>query len=129
MVASCLLSTGAIGMSARAMLFTGGAATDGGGTIVAKDMEQAVRSHKDIVKGAANAFAKAKKYYEQIAINLCANGHVLDVFACALDQVGLAEMKVCVEKTEVTSVGRSLSRTPSSRRRSRNFSLKTHRAV
>ena len=99
MVASCLLSTGAIGMSARAMLFTGGVATDGGGTIVAKDMEQAVRSHKDIVKGAATFYAKAKKYYEQIAINLCANGHVLDVFACALDQVGLAEMKVCVEKT------------------------------
>jgi len=99
MVASCLLSMSAIGMSARAMLFTGGAATDGGGTIVAKDMEQAVRSHKDIVKGAAPFYAKAKKYYEQVAINLCANGHVLDVFACALDQVGLAEMKVCVEKT------------------------------
>ena len=99
MVASCLLSTSAIGMNARAMLFTGGAATDGGGTIVAKDMEQAVRSHKDIVKGAAPFYHKAKKYYEQVAINLCANGHVLDVFACALDQVGLAEMKVCVEKT------------------------------
>ena len=99
MVASCLLSTSAIGMNARAMLFTGGAATDGGGTIVAKDMEQAVRSHKDIVKGAAPFYHKAKKYYEEVAINLCANGHVLDVFACALDQVGLAEMKVCVEKT------------------------------
>ncbi|CAL55059.1 Zinc finger, Sec23/Sec24-type [Ostreococcus tauri] len=99
MVASCLLATGAIGQSARAMLFTGGAATEGGGTIVAKDMEQAVRSHKDIVKGAAPFYAKAKKYYEQVAVNLCANGHVLDVFACALDQVGLAEMKVCVEKT------------------------------
>jgi len=99
MVASCLLSTGAIGSIARAVLFTGGAATEGGGSIVAKDMEQAVRSHKDIVKGAAPFYYKAKKYYEQVAVNLCANGHVLDVFACALDQVGLAEMKVCVEKT------------------------------
>lgn len=99
MVASCLLSTSAIGMNARAMLFTGGAATDGGGTVVSKDMEQAVRSHKDIVKGAAPFYHKAKKYYEEVAVNLCANGHVLDVFACALDQVGLAEMKICVEKT------------------------------
>ena len=99
MVASCLLSMGAIGSIARVVLFTGGAATEGGGTIVAKDMEQAVRSHKDIVKGAAPFYHKAKKYYEQVAVNLCANGHVLDVFACALDQVGLAEMKVCVEKT------------------------------
>src|SRR4029079_15491078 len=27
------------------------------------------------------------------------NGHAIDLFACSLDQVGLAEMKVCVEKT------------------------------
>ena len=61
-------------------------------------------SKRSIAQGYSQAeldtfYAKAKKYYEQIAINLCANGHVLDVFACALDQVGLAEMKVCVEKT------------------------------
>ena len=40
---------------------------------------------------------KAKKKYDAIATQLCANGHSLDVFACALDQVGLAEMKGCAQ--------------------------------
>ena len=39
------------------------------------------------------------KHYETIATQLCTNGHCLDVFACSLDQTGLAEMKVCAEKT------------------------------
>ena len=33
---------------------------------------------------------KAAKFYESVATQLCVNGHSLDVFACSLDQVGLA---------------------------------------
>jgi len=80
-------------------LFVGGPATDGGGAVVGKDLEQAMRSHKDIVKDAAPFMRKAVKFYEGVCTQLCTNGHALDVFACSLDQVGLAEMKVCAEKT------------------------------
>ena len=84
---------------ARAFLFVGGAAADGGGQVVGKDLEQAMRSHKDIAKDAAPFMRKATKYYETIATQLCSCTACLDVFACSLDQVGLAEMKVCAEKT------------------------------
>jgi hypothetical protein len=40
------------------------------------------------VKDAAPHFKKAKKYYDQIAKQLVAQGHALDIFACSLDQVG-----------------------------------------
>lgn len=33
-------------------------------------------------------FAKARKFYNGIAAELVAHGHSLDIFACALDQVG-----------------------------------------
>ena len=98
-VAATLLSSSVAARPARALLFVGGAATDGGGQVVGKDLEQAMRSHKDIAKDAAPFMRKATKYYETIATQLCTNGHCLDVFACSLDQVGLAEMKVCAEKT------------------------------
>ena len=98
-VAATLLASTASAAPARALLFVGGAATDGGGQVVGKDLEQAVRSHKDIAKDAAPFMRKAMKHYETIATQLCTNGHCLDVFACSLDQTGLAEMKVCAEKT------------------------------
>ena len=51
------------------------------------------------MKDAAPFWKKARKFYEGIAKQLVAQGHTLDVFACSLDQVGLAEMKVPVEAT------------------------------
>ena len=97
--AATLLSSTLATSPARALLFVGGPATDGGGAVVGKDLEQAMRSHKDIAKDAAPFMRKASKFYEGISTQLCTNGHSLDVFACSLDQVGLAEMKVCSEKT------------------------------
>ena len=98
-VAATLLASSVSNTPARALLFVGGPATDGGGQVVGKELETAMRSHKDIAKGAAPFMNKATKYYETVATQLCTNGHCLDVFACSLDQVGLAEMKVCAEKT------------------------------
>lgn len=54
---------------------------------------------QDLVKDAAPFWKKAKKFYEGVAKQLVVQGHALDVFACSLDQVGLAEMKVPVEAT------------------------------
>ncbi|KAG7995339.1 hypothetical protein I3843_01G103800 [Carya illinoinensis] len=67
--------------------------------IVSKDLSDPVRSHKDLDKDAAPYFKKAVKFYENLANQLVSQGHVLDLFASALDQVGVAEMKVAVEKT------------------------------
>jgi protein transport protein SEC23 len=50
-VAATLLAASVAGQPARALLFVGGAATDGGGAVVGKDLEQAMRSHKVTPKG------------------------------------------------------------------------------
>lgn len=55
--------------------------------IVSKDLSEPVRSHKDLDKDAAPHFNKAVKFYENIAKQLVSQGHVLDLFASALDQV------------------------------------------
>ncbi|CAN0483991.1 unnamed protein product, partial [Laminaria digitata] len=41
----------------------------------------------------------ACKFYEGLADKAMGNCHVVDILACSLDQIGLLEMKVCVEKT------------------------------
>ncbi|PSS35646.1 Protein transport protein like [Actinidia chinensis var. chinensis] len=62
-------------------------------------MSDPVRSHKDLDKDAAPYFKKAVQFYEELAKQLVGQGHVLDLFASALDQVGVAEMKVIIERT------------------------------
>eukprot|EP00898_Chlorokybus_atmophyticus_P002889 jgi/Chlat1/3600/Chrsp234S00259 len=98
-VATGLLGACAASTPARVMAFVGGPATDGSGAVVSKDLSEAMRSHKDLQKDSAPHFRKATKYYDTLANQLVQQGHVLDIFACALDQVGLAEMLPCVERT------------------------------
>jgi protein transport protein SEC23 len=83
----------------RVMVFTGGPCTSGPGTIVSNDLKDSIRSHHDIRKGTAPHYQKALKWYEGLAIRAGDNGHVIDLFAAHLDQLGLAEMKVCLEKS------------------------------
>lgn len=98
-VATGLLGACSPGTGARIIALVGGPCTEGPGTIVSKDLSEPVRSHKDLDKDAAPYFKKAVKFYENLANQLVSQGHVLDLFASALDQVGVAEMKVAVEKT------------------------------
>lgn len=39
------------------------------------------------------------QHYEMLANRAAKNGHVLDIYACALDQTGLHEMKFCPRYT------------------------------
>jgi Sec23/Sec24 trunk domain len=55
--------------------------------IVSKDLSDPVRSHKDLAKDAVPHFQKAVKFYDGLAKQLVSQGHVLDLFASALDQV------------------------------------------
>ncbi|KAI3936092.1 hypothetical protein MKW98_015851 [Papaver atlanticum] len=94
LVGACLPGTGA-----RIIALVGGPCTEGPGTIVSKELSEPIRSHKDLDKDAAPHFYKAVKFYANLSKQLVTQGHVLDLFASALDQVGVAEMKVVVEKT------------------------------
>uniref|UniRef100_A0A7N0UJL5 Protein transport protein SEC23 n=1 Tax=Kalanchoe fedtschenkoi TaxID=63787 RepID=A0A7N0UJL5_KALFE len=98
-VAASLLGACVPGSGARIMAFVGGPSTEGPGAIVSKTLTEPIRSHKDLDKDSAPLFHKAVKFYEGLSKQLVNQGHVLDVFACALDQVGIAELKVAVEKT------------------------------
>ncbi|GMI78693.1 hypothetical protein like AT1G05520 [Hibiscus trionum] len=98
-VAAGLLGACLPGTGARIIALIGGPCTEGPGTIVSKDLSEPVRSHKDLDKDAAPFFKKAVKFYDGLAKQLVSQGHVLDLFASALDQVGVAEMKVAIERT------------------------------
>ncbi|KAG6785312.1 hypothetical protein POTOM_011042 [Populus tomentosa] len=98
-VAACLLGACVPGSGARIMAFIGGPSTEGLGSIVSKNLSESIRSHKDIDKDSATHYHKAVKFYERLAKQLVHQGHVLNLFACALDQVGVAELKVAIERT------------------------------
>lgn len=86
-VAAGLLGACVPGTGARIMAFVGGPCTEGSGTIVSKELSDPIRSHKDIDKDAVPHYHKAVKFYEGLAKQLVVQGHVLDLFACSLDQV------------------------------------------
>uniref|UniRef100_A0A0E0IDB0 Protein transport protein SEC23 n=1 Tax=Oryza nivara TaxID=4536 RepID=A0A0E0IDB0_ORYNI len=85
-VAASLLGVCVPGSGARIMAFIGGPSTEGPGSIVSKSLSEPIRSHKDLDKGSAPLYTKAVKFYEEISKQLVHQGHVLDLFACALDQ-------------------------------------------
>ncbi|KAK9902312.1 hypothetical protein M0R45_001733 [Rubus argutus] len=93
-VAASLLGACVPGSGARIMAFIGGPSTEGHGAIVSKSLSEPIRSHKDLDKDSASHFHKAVKFYEGLSKQLVHQGHVLDLFACALDQVGIAELKL-----------------------------------
>eukprot|EP00357_Protocruzia_adherens_P026979 CAMPEP_0115036662 /NCGR_PEP_ID=MMETSP0216-20121206/42260_1 /TAXON_ID=223996 /ORGANISM="Protocruzia adherens, Strain Boccale" /LENGTH=642 /DNA_ID=CAMNT_0002416541 /DNA_START=359 /DNA_END=2287 /DNA_ORIENTATION=+ len=98
-VAVSLLEASYSGQGARIMLFLGGAATQGPGQIVSEKFSEFIRSHLDIQKDNAKYYKAAVKFYQGLAQRASAAGHIIDIFACCLDQVGLLEMKPCVENT------------------------------
>ena len=99
--AVALLETNFANTGARVQLFTGGPCTVGPGQVVGKELTEPMRSHHDIEKETANTkyVKKASKHYAAVAKRAVAAGHVVDVFACALDQVGLMEMRPALERT------------------------------
>ena len=89
-VAAGLLGACVPGTGARIMAFVGGPCTVGSGTIVSKELSDPIRSHKDIDKDTVPFYHKAVKFYEGLSKQLMVQGHVLDLFACALDQVSVS---------------------------------------
>ncbi|KAI6010608.1 hypothetical protein PISMIDRAFT_18801 [Pisolithus microcarpus 441] len=75
------------------MLFAGGPATEGPGMVVSNEWKEPIRSHHDIERDNVKHYKRAVKFYEGLAKRASNNGHVVDLFAGCLDQVGLLEMK------------------------------------
>jgi protein transport protein SEC23 len=114
-VATSLLHLAIPRRGARVMLFTSGPCTSGPGAVVSRLKEDDMRSHADLAKKAEPLFQPACEFYTKLASPgvqpvdkknkkaappaPMAAYHVVDVFACSLDQVGMLEMKNLVEAT------------------------------
>ena len=61
---------------------------------MSKNLSEPIRSHKDLDKDSAPLYHKAVKFYEGLSKQLVHQGHVLDLFAGALDQVILISVSV-----------------------------------
>lgn len=92
-VAISLLEVSYQNAGARVMLFAGGPATVGSGMVVGPELREPIRSHHDIDRDNIKYYKKALKFYDSLAKRASNNGHVVDIFAGCLDQVGLLEMK------------------------------------
>ncbi|RAL38394.1 hypothetical protein DM860_002372 [Cuscuta australis] len=92
-----LLEGYSINTGSRVTVFTSGPATVRPGKVVDSDLRNAMRTHKDIERGRAVYYGKSIGFYKKISERLSDSSIVLDLFACSLDQVGAAELKVPVE--------------------------------
>lgn len=52
-----------------------------------------------LTKTMQNMLKKGTKHFEALANRAATTGHVIDIYACALDQTGLLEMKCCPNLT------------------------------
>jgi protein transport protein SEC23 len=98
-VAVGLLETSFQNAGARIMLFAGGPATEGPGMVVGPELREPIRSHHDIDRDNIKYYKKAVKFYENLAKRTAHNGHIIDIYAGCLDQVGLLEMKSLANST------------------------------
>uniref|UniRef100_A0A915BSI6 Protein transport protein SEC23 n=4 Tax=Parascaris univalens TaxID=6257 RepID=A0A915BSI6_PARUN len=90
----CFPNTGA-----RIMTFIGGACTHGPGAVVGEELKNPIRSWHTIKEDNAPYMKKATKFYDGLGARAVRNGHVIDIYSCALDQTGLNEMRACFNTT------------------------------
>ena len=85
----------------RIMMFIGGPPTVGPGTVADMKLSEVMRNHTDVKQMNKNArFTKAAiEHYSKLAERCVKNCHVVDLFCCCLDQIGLHEFIVCAERT------------------------------
>lgn len=84
---------------ARIMLFNSGPCTQGPGMVVSDELKDVIRSWSDLEKDGCKYHKKACKHYEGLGKRAAENGHAIDIYAFALDQTGLYEMKYLANHT------------------------------
>ncbi|KAF2290199.1 hypothetical protein GH714_004037 [Hevea brasiliensis] len=67
---------------------------------ISEYLSNAVRTHRDLIDGHAPYRRKSFGFYSQLSQRLSDASVVLDLFACSLDQVGAAELKATVERSD-----------------------------
>ena len=77
----------------------GGPITFGPGMIVSENMKELIRSHIDIQNSNDNTkhLKAAIDFYQTLADRAQKAGIVIDTFVASVDQVGVLEMKPCLE--------------------------------
>jgi len=98
-VAIGLLENSFPNSAARVMLFTGGPVTEGPGKVVSDELKEPIRSHTDLIKENAKHTKKSSKFFSELSKRAVSVGHIVDIFACSLDQLGLHEMQELVKRT------------------------------
>eukprot|EP00211_Chloroparvula_japonica_P003748 CAMPEP_0119129606 /NCGR_PEP_ID=MMETSP1310-20130426/7282_1 /TAXON_ID=464262 /ORGANISM="Genus nov. species nov., Strain RCC2339" /LENGTH=774 /DNA_ID=CAMNT_0007120039 /DNA_START=261 /DNA_END=2588 /DNA_ORIENTATION=+ len=98
-VAVGLLETLRLHSAARIMCFMSGPCTVGPGKVVNIPKAEHMRMHLQLEKDTAPFVKSATAYYDTLSKRCSTNGHVVDLFAGCLDQVGIMEMRSLVEKT------------------------------
>ena len=98
-IAISLMESCLQGYNGRIILFSGGAPTVGPGRVIESSRAKHLRGHRDIVKGKALLYEPACKFYNQLSNRCVSNGHIMDIFACALDQLGIAEQRILCDNT------------------------------
>ncbi|XP_065566486.1 protein transport protein Sec23A-like [Artemia franciscana] len=98
-IAVNLLETTHTNIGGRIMSFIGGACKNGLGMIVDDDLKKTIRSHHDIEQSQAKYFKRATKFYEALAMKASQNGHAVDIYMAAQEQIGLFEMKSLLSLT------------------------------
>lgn len=98
-VAVGILEAAYAGFGARVIMLMGGPGTVDPGKVVKLEIDDKLRSQTDIEKDNAPFYRKATKAYDAIATRAVNAGHTIDIFSGHLDQVGLYEMRSCVDRT------------------------------
>lgn len=82
-------------------MFIGGPPTVGPGTVADMKLSEVMRNHTDLKQMNKNAkhTKNAIEHYSKLADRCVKNSHVVDLYCCCLDQIGLHEFIVCAERT------------------------------
>ncbi|CCW63237.1 unnamed protein product [Phytomonas sp. EM1] len=97
-VASLLKLTSS-GIGSCILTFMSGACTVGPGIVVDTSREHTIRGHRDIRDGtgAARYWTESCAFYGKLMQQIVEQGHALNCFVASLDQIGIAEMKQCIQ--------------------------------
>lgn len=100
-VAISLLGASFPGCGARVVLITGGPCTLGPGMVASESFHEPIRSYLDMKNNTERAryMQAASSFYDALATQASSCGFSVDICAASLDDVGLHEMRVLVDKT------------------------------
>lgn len=100
-IAVSLLETICNGDPCRIELFLGNPPNIGLGKIASTELSETIRNFMDFQKSTPSIkyFKSAVDFYQNIATRAYKAGQIIDIFGCSFNQVGLTEMKSCVERT------------------------------